>query len=96
MENKILSYEKRIKAIRDRGAKFVEEYGIELVSKYKVPASKQTINIIQTSDMNHLYAIGKEMDEIKDKYEALKKKAIEVGILSDNSDEDYYFPFGRE
>ena len=97
MKDKVLSYERRIKAIRDRGNKFVEEYGITMTSKYSVPASKQLINIISSSDMQQLLAIGKEIDNIVEDYERLKRKAEAAGLLKTiENDDDYYFPLGRD
>ena len=99
MKDKVLSYERRIKAIRDRGNKFVEEYGITMASKYNVPVSKQLVNIINSSDMQRLLAIGKEMDSIVENYERLKRKVEAAGLLKtteNNNNDDYYFPLGRD
>ena len=95
MENKVLSYEKRFQAMRDRGNKFVEEYGITMTSKYNVPASKQQINLISSLDMQQLLAIGRELDNIMVEFERLKKKAEEAGLMQTTED-DYYFPLGRD
>ena len=95
MENKVLSYERRFQAMRDRGNKFVEEYGITISSKYHVPASKSQINLITSLDMQQLLAIGREIDSIIAEFEKIKKKAEEAGLMQTTGD-DYYFPLGRD
>ena len=68
-----------------------------MASKYNVPVSKQLVNIINSSDMQRLLAIGKEMDSIVENYERLKRKVEAAGLLktTENND-DYYFPLGRD
>ena len=90
MEEKILSYERRFNSIFERGHKFCEDYEIRITTKYNIPKSKQNVQIISSKDADEIIAIGKELDEIRNKYEALKRN-------NKGSDEnDYYFPFGRE
>ena len=95
MENKVLSYERRFQAMRERGHKFIEEYGITLSSKYHVPASKSQINLITSLDMQQLLAIGRELDNIMIEFERIKKKAEDAGLMQVTED-DYYFPLGRD
>jgi hypothetical protein len=45
--------------------------------------------------MQQLLAIGRELDSIMVEFERLKKKAEEAGLMQTTED-DYYFPLGRD